>query len=316
VKILFLGTPEFALPCLLRLRGERHEIVGILTQPDRPAGRGKRMTPSPVKRWATSLGLPVLQPEKLKDPALFSSLQPLKADLFVVVAYGKILPPDMLRLPPQGCVNVHASLLPRYRGAAPIQRAIMAGELWTGITIMQMNEGMDTGPILLQAPHPILPSDDAGALHGRLALLAARTLSFALDEMRQGRLHPIDQPEEGVSYAPPVQKEEAHILWDRPAQTLLLQIRGLSPKPGAFAFYKGMRLKILKTRIGKGEMPPRPPGVVLAVDEEGIRVATGDSASLVLLKLQPEGGSLMQASEFARGHRLTAEDSFGGPAGC
>jgi methionyl-tRNA formyltransferase len=316
VKILFLGTPEFALPCLLRLGRERHQIVGILTQPDRPAGRGKRMTPSPVKRWGTSLGVPVLQPEKLKDPALLSSLQRLKADLFVVVAYGKILPPDMLRLPPQGCINVHASLLPKYRGAAPIQRAIMAGDLWTGITIMQMNEGMDTGPILLQAPHPILPSDDAGALHDRLALLAARTLSFAVDEMRLGRLHPVNQPPEGVSYAPPLRKEEAQILWDRPAQTLLLQIRGLSPKPGAFAFFKGRRLRILEARIGRAGMPNHPPGNVLGLEEGGIRLATGDSESLILLRLQPEGGSLMQASEFARGHSLTADDFFGGPADC
>lgn len=313
MKILFLGTPEFALPCLLRLRGEGYDILGALTQPDRPTGRGKRMTPSPVKRWAGSLGIPVLQPEKLKDPALLSSLQTLEADLFVVVAYGRILPPDMLRLPPQGCINIHASLLPRYRGAAPIQRAIMAGDLWTGITIMQMNEGLDTGPILLQAPHPILPSDDAGALHDRLALLAARTLSFALDQMRQGRLHPVDQPDEGVSYAPPLRKEEAQMLWDRPAQTLLLQVRALSPKPGAFAFYKGMRLKILKARIGKGQTPARPPGSVLDCEQGGIRVATGDSGSLVLLELQPEGGNPMQASAFARGQRLTTQDSFREP---
>jgi methionyl-tRNA formyltransferase len=272
------------------------------------------MMPSPVKRWASNRGLRVLQPERLKDSAFLSLLPTLQADLFVVVAYGKILPPELLRLPPQGCINVHASLLPKYRGAAPIQRAIMAGDLWTGITIMQMDEGMDTGPILLQAPHPILPSDDAGALHDRLALLAARTLSQALDEMCQRRIHPVEQPDEGVSYAPPLRKEEARILWDRPARALLLQIRALSPKPGAYTFYKAMRVKILKAKILKGDGPPRLPGAIVANEEEGVRVATGDSGSLLILELHPEGGRPMPPSEFFRGHRVTAEDFFGEPA--
>jgi methionyl-tRNA formyltransferase len=274
------------------------------------------MMPPPVKRWARNRGLQVLQPERLKDPALLSLLQTLRADLFVVVAYGKILPPEMLRLPPQGCMNVHASLLPKYRGAAPIQRAVMAGDAWTGITIMQMDEGMDTGPMLLQVPHPILPSDNAGALHDRLALLAARTLSQAFDYLQQGHLQPVDQPTDGVSHAPALRKEEARIIWDASPRALLLQVRALTPKPGAYTFFKGTRVKVLKAAIPAGETPPRPPGTVLTLEEKGIRVATGDSGSILLLEVQPEGGHLMQASEFARGQRLAGGDSLGEMTDC
>lgn len=311
MRVLFWGTPEFSLPCLHRLRAEGYEIAAVLTQPDRPSGRGKKMMPSPVKKWAQNYGLRVLQPENLKDPVLLSSLANLNADLYVVVAYGKILPPVLLHLPPLGCVNVHASLLPRYRGAAPIQRAIMAGEKLTGITIMRMDEGMDTGPILLQVPHPILPSDNGGALHDRLALLAARTLHEALEEWRHGRLHPVDQKEEETSYAPPLKKEEGLILWERPAPVLRHLIRALSPQPGAYTFWKGTRIKVLRAREEPDEGSALPPGTILAPGEEGIRVATG-SGSLSLLELQPEGRRLMDAAEFARGQRLSIGDCLGG----
>jgi len=311
VKILFMGTPEFALPCLQRLIGERYEIVAILTQPDRPAGRGKMLMAPRVKRWAQRIGLPVLQPESLTNPTLLSSLRGLNPDLGVVVAYGRILPSEMLHLPTQGCINVHASLLPRYRGAAPIQRTIMAGEKITGITIMQMDEGMDTGPVLLQVAHPILLSDNAGTLHDRLALVAARTLCQALERLRRGRLFPIDQRHEEATYAPPLKKEEGLILWERPVQLLHRLIRALSPHPGAYTFWKGRRIKILKAELTEDGAPDRPPGSILALEQEAIRVATG-SGSLLLLEIQPEGRRLMDAAEFARGQRLNVGDLFGG----
>ncbi|HEX9920827.1 MAG TPA: methionyl-tRNA formyltransferase [Candidatus Methylomirabilis sp.] len=313
MKILFMGTPEFALPCLCRLRGEGFEIVGVITQPDRPSGRGKKMMPPPVKRWAEREGLAVLQPDRLKDPALLSSLRSLNPDLAVVVAYGKILPPELLRLPPLGCINVHASLLPRYRGAAPIQRAIMAAEGLTGITIMQMDEGMDTGPILLQVPHPILPSDSGGTLHDRLALLAAQTLPRALEQLCQGQLRPVAQRDEEATYAPPLKKEESLIHWQWRAQALHHLIRALSPLPGAYTLWKGMRVKILRAGVQGDGGSSSPPGAVLALETDAIRVATG-SGSLLLLGLQLEGRRPMEAIEFARGQRLALGDAFGGPS--
>jgi len=310
MKILFMGTPEFALPCLLRLEREGYEMVAVLTQPDRPAGRGKMPTPPPVKRWAEKVGWPVLQPERLKDPSLLSSLRGLQPHLCVVVAYGKILPTELLHLPTQGCINVHASLLPKYRGAAPIQRALMAGEKMTGITIMQMDEGMDTGAILLQVPHPILPSDNAGSLHDRLALLAALTLAQALEGLREGRLHPVPQREEEATYAPPLRKEEGLIRWERPAQALHHLIRALSPQPGAYTFWKGRRIKTLKAKaMEDGDSLP-PPGSIVALESQAIRVATG-GGSLLLLEVQPEGRRSMHAGDFARGQRLKVGDFFG-----
>lgn len=314
MKILFMGTPEFSLPCLQRLIGEGHQVVGALTQPDRPAGRGRIVMPSPVKRWAQTYGVQVLQPGRLKDPALLSSIGELGPDLSVVVAYGRILPPALLYLPPLGSLNVHASLLPKYRGAAPIQRAIMAGDKITGVTIMQMDEGMDTGPILLQVPHPILPSDEAGTLHDRLALLGAQALGQALEKLHAGRLHPEDQLHPNATYAPPIQKEEGLIHWGRPAAELHNLIRALSPQPGAYTFCKGARIKILKAAPVEDEKPVQPPGAILGFEEEAIRLATG-SGSILVWELQPEGRRRMSAPEFARGQRLRVQDFFGGIPG-
>jgi methionyl-tRNA formyltransferase len=302
MKILFMGTPEFALPSLLRLRGDGHEVVAVLTQPDRPAGRGRALVSPPAKRWAERLGLPVFQPERLKDEALLASLRALGLDLGVTVAYGKILPPELLRLPPRGCINVHASLLPKYRGAAPIQRAIM-----------EMDEGMDTGPVLLQIRHPIFASDDAGTLHDRLSLLGAHALSVALEGLREGRLRPVAQQDEEATYAPPLRKEEGLILWEHPARELGHLIRALSPQPGAYTFWRGSRLKIRRAKVAEGDRSDRPPGSVLALEGAGIRVATGaGSGSLILLEVQPEGRRSMAGGEFARGQRMSPGDQFRG----
>ncbi|MDH7499383.1 MAG: methionyl-tRNA formyltransferase [candidate division NC10 bacterium] len=309
MKVLFMGTPSFALPCLLRLKREGYPIVAVLTRPDRPAGRGKLPTPPPVKSWAHRLDIPVRQPEKLKDPGLLSSLQALQPDLGVVVAYGKLLPSDLLYLPLRGCINVHASLLPRYRGAAPMQRALMAGEKITGITVLQMDEGMDTGPILLQAAHPILPSDNAGTLHDRLAILAPQILVQALEGLREGRLRPIPQREEEATYAPPLKNEEGFIRWERPAQALHHLIRALSPQPGAYCFWRGNRIKVLRAKVREERNLLPPPGSIVALESHLIGVATGGGI-LLLLEVQPEGKRSMHAGEFARGQRLQVGDSF------
>ena len=270
--------------------------------------------PSPVKKWAQAYGVKVLDPGQLKDPTLLSSIRELDPDLTVVVAYGRILPPALLYLPPLGSINVHASLLPQYRGAAPIQRAIMAGDQITGITIMEMDEGMDTGPILLQVPHPILPSDEAGRLHDRLALVGAQALGRALEELASGRLHPKDQVHSKATYAPPIRKEEGLIHWGRSTAELHNLIRALSPQPGAYTFHNGTRIKILRAAPGEDEISLPPPGAILGFEEEAIRASTG-SGSILLHELQSEGRRRMKASEFARGHRLRVEDFFGGNAG-
>jgi len=308
MRILFLGSPEFAIPSLLRLLGEGHKIVGIITQPDRCAGRGMLPTPPPVKRWGQRLGLPVSQPQNLREGSLLAALQALEPELGVVVAYGRLLPPDLLWLPARGCVNVHASLLPRYRGAAPIARAILAGEKMTGITIMQMEEGLDTGPILLQVGHPIYESDQAGSLHDRLALLGAEALGRALSEMERDNLHPVAQDHEQATYAPPLKKGEGVVAWERPAADLDRLIRAFSPRPGAYTSLGGRRVKILQARCGGGECGAAP-GTIIAVGAEGIRVATG-SGSLILLRVHPEGRRPQSAAEFARGQRIVPGDRF------
>ncbi len=294
MRLIFMGTPDFSVPALKALHAAGHEIACVYTRPPRPAGRGKRDRPAPVQVAAEALGLAVRHPASLKGAAEQAALAALEADLAVVVAYGLILPRPVLDAPRQGCLNIHASLLPRWRGAAPIQRAVMAGDAETGISIMRMEAGLDTGPVLLRAPTPIGAEDTAGDIHDRLAGLGAELIVAATG--RLGALPETAQPETGATYAEKVQKSEARIDWTRPAAEVDRQIRGLSPFPGAWCRADGERLKLLRSRLseGRGEPGERLGAAV---------IACGDGA-VEILELQREGRRPQPAAEALRGRGL------------
>lgn len=311
MKIVFAGTPAFAVPSLAALIEAGHEVCAVLTQPERPAGRGRRLVPSPVKQLATRHGLAVLQPATLEGFApILAGFGP---DAMVVIAYGSILPRAILALPRYGCINVHASLLPRWRGAAPIARAIEAGDAETGVTIMQMDEGLDTGPILLAARTPIADTDTAQTLHDRLAALGARTLLEALERLGRGSLVPQPQDETLACYARKLSKHEATIDWSQPAAVLHRKVRAFNPYPVAATVWRGKRLRLWEV----GPLAPGAagalPGTVLDADADGVRVATGEGV-LTITRLQLEGGKRLAAGDFLRGHRLVPGERLGGDA--
>lgn len=299
-RLVFMGTPAFAVPILRALIHSEDNVVAVVTQPDKPAGRGKKLSPPPVKVLAQKHGIPVLQPEKIKDPAFIEKLKDLAPDLIVVAAYGKILPKEILEIPPHGCLNVHASLLPKFRGAAPINWAIISGEKETGITIMLMDEGMDTGDILLQEAIPIGPEETAGELHDCLAELGARLVVEAIRGLKEGRIAPRKQPEEGVSYAPLLRKEDGLLDFSRPAHELAALIRGLDPWPSAYTYFRGKLLKLFRPQVISGETSAAP-GEIVSL-EDGLTIATGDGL-LQVKEVQPEGKKRMSAAEFVRGYR-------------
>ncbi len=292
MKIVFMGTPEFSVPVLDALAQAGHEVLCAYTQPPRPAGRGKKDRPSPVHARAEALGIPVRHPVSLKSEEAQAEFAALGADVAVVVAYGLLLPQAVLDAPVRGCLNIHASLLPRWRGAAPIHRAIMAGDSRTGVCIMQMEAGLDTGPVLLRAEIEIEPDETTGALHDRLSLLGADAIVLALGQVDD--LVPEVQPEDGVTYAAKIDKAEARVDWTRPAEEVDRLIRGLSPFPGAWVDWNGARLKLLGSRVTEGDGPP---GEVL---DDALRVACG-SGAVQLTRLQRAGKSAQDAQEFQRG---------------
>jgi len=298
-RLVFMGTPDFALPTLAALRAAGHEIACVYCQPPRPAGRGQKPRPSPVQAAAEDAGLPVRAPASLKDADAQAAFAALGADAAVVVAYGLILPAAILAAPRLGCLNLHASLLPRWRGAAPIQRAIMAGDPETGVSIMRMEEGLDTGPVLLTERVPIGPDATAGALHDRLADLGARLMVRALAGLASGTLTPVPQPAAGATYAAKIDKAETRLDWRRPAAELDRQIRGLSPAPGAWFQRDGGRVKLLAARP-LAESAGAAPGTVLA---DGATVACGAGA-LRLERVQPAGKGAMDAAAWLRGKPL------------
>ncbi|MFN3476442.1 MAG: methionyl-tRNA formyltransferase, partial [Candidatus Methylomirabilales bacterium] len=302
--------PEFAIPSLRKLV-EEHQVLAVVTQPDRPAGRGQKLTPPPVKLLAQDLGLPLLQPLTAKDEAFLAKVRELHPELIVVVAYGQFLPKELLSLPPRGSINLHPSLLPRYRGAAPIHWAIIRGETVTGVTVMLITQEMDAGPILLQREEPISPDDTAGTLQARLASLGALVLREALKLLEQGKLQPIPQDERLASYAPKLKAEDGLIPWGWGARQLYNLIRGLSPEPAAYTFFKGKRLKVLTSAVVAEEGEGDAPGTILKVEKDGLLVQAGRGA-LRLLTVQPEGKRIMTAPEFARGARLQPGDAFDG----
>jgi methionyl-tRNA formyltransferase len=302
VRIIFAGTPEFAATALEALLAAGHEIVLVLTQPDRPAGRGMVLQASAVKKVALEHGIPVSQPERLKDPATHEPIRAAcvegGAELMVVAAYGLILPQAVLDLPRRGCINIHASLLPRWRGAAPIQRAIEAGDAQTGITIMQVEAGLDSGPMLLAEAIAIDPEDSAGSLHDRLAVLGARLVVAAL--ARFDDLVPAAQPAAGVTYASKIDKAEARLDWSPSATVLARKLRAFNPFPGAVVMLAGEPVKAWRGDVVAGNGRP---GQVLAADATGIVVACGEGA-LRLTELQKPGGRRVTAADFLHGSAL------------
>ena len=299
MRLIFAGTPTFAVPTLAALRDAGHDVVAVYSQPPKPAGRGKALRESPVGAYAREHGLELRQPLTLKQEG--GAVAALGADAMIVVAYGLLLPEDVLRAPHLGCINVHASLLPRWRGAAPIQRAIEAGDPHTGISIMQMERGLDTGPVFVRAQTPIANTDTAGDLHDRLASLGARTLVTALGEIAAGRLPATAQPADGVMYAAKLTKAEALLDWNASALTLARRVRAFNPWPVAYTRWRDQPLRVWRATPGAQDVAAAP-GTVLACDK-GIAVAAGDGV-LTLTDVQLEGGRRMSAEEFLRGHRL------------
>ncbi len=299
-KVVFMGTPDFAVPALQKLI-ETQTVVGVVTQPDKPAGRGKKLRPSPVKAAAQSAGIPVYQPKSLRGEAAAAPLREWQPDVIVVAAFGQILRPRVLELPPHGCVNVHASLLPRWRGASPIQRAILAGDAETGVCLMQMDAGLDTGPVYVCRRTPIAPEDTAAALHDRLAQMGAELLGAHLDAIVDGRLAPTPQDDSQSTYAPMIKKEDGRLDWTQSAAELERRVRAMTPWPGAFTSWQGKMLKIKAAQIYTGSVPADQPGLVIERRSELI-VCTGDGG-LRLLAVQLAGKKTMSAADFQRGHQ-------------
>ncbi len=300
MRIAFLGSGAFAIPSFEALLGAGHEVVALFTQPDRHSGRGRRLLPPPLKPVALRHRVPVLQPPKIRDPEAVALLQGLSPEILVVVAYGQILPTAVIQAAPRGAVNVHASLLPRYRGAAPIQWAIVNGETTTGVTTMLIDQGLDTGPLLLSRAVPISPEETAAELEARLAPLGAQVLLETLDGLGSGALVPVAQEHAAATLAPLIRKAEGRIDWRQPAEVLERRVRGFQPWPGTTCRVSGRDLKILRARVSSQTGPA---GTVVQVDKGGLVVGCGDG-SLVLLQVQPESGRPMSGAAFAAGARV------------
>ncbi len=306
MNALFAGTPEFAARCLKGLLESRHRVTGVITQPDRAAGRGLALAPSPVKRLAAARGIQVVQPASLREAHSRAELESFRADVIVVAAYGLILPQPVLELSRYGAVNIHASLLPRWRGATPIQRALLAGDRETGISIMQMDSGLDTGPVLMQEKIPILEDDTTGTLHDRLAELGSKLIVQALDALEAGEVRATPQSAEGVTYAAKLGRGEARVDWRESAVSVNRRVRAFNPSPGADARVRGVELKIWRcaTVAGQGK-----PGEILSVGPHGLGVACGEGVLLVT-ELQRSGGKRLPATEFLRGFPLSEGERF------
>ncbi len=308
MRLVFMGTPMFAVLPLRALAAAGNDIAGVVTRIDKPSGRNRLLTQPPVKLAAQDAGFTVYQPRRVREQEFIESLRKLNPDVIVVSAYGQILPKDILFLPKYGCINIHASLLPAYRGAAPINWAIINGEPFTGITIMQMDEGMDTGAILLQERTPIDPHDTAGTLTEKMSQLGARMITSALPLLESGKLKPVEQNGSKATLAPILKKEDGIIDWKLPAHEIHNRVRGLSPWPGAYTFLDGKMIKIIESEAtsGTGE-----PGLLYGTERNTLAVGTG-SGLLRILSLQPAGKKPMPAGDFLRGYRGIAEKKFSG----
>ena len=316
MRIVFMGTPEFAVASLEALLRSPYDVVGVVTQPDRPKGRGQEVVASPVKLVAQRAQIPILQPLKMKDPGFVAALQAWQPEVIVVAAFGRILPKIILELPPRGCVNVHASLLPKYRGAGPIQWAVINGERETGITTMQMDEGMDTGAILLQEPVPIAPGDTAGTLSSKLAEVGGRLLLDTLRRLAAGDLAPRPQDHAQATMAPLLKKEDGVIDWTLPAVAIANRVRGLSPWPGAYTYRGPERWSLWKADAvepaASGTGQPAVPGTLLASGKDALLVQTG-SGVLRITEFQPANSRRMSVAQYLAGHTLESGLRLGPP---
>ena len=306
-RVIFMGTPEFACPTLQKLIDRGEHVVAVVTQPDRPKGRGQKMMLPPVKELALKHGIPVHQPLKVRDPGVIEQLRSLHPDLIVVVAFGQILPKALLEIPPQGCINVHASLLPRYRGAAPLNWCLINGESETGVTTMLMDVGLDTGPMLLKRTTPIDQDEDIVSLHDRMSIMGAELLAETLDGLAAGSIVPQPQDDTQSCYAPLLKKEDGQVNWCRDARTIHNQVRGLLVWPGAYTVLDGQVLKMYRTRVGTASGLP---GQVLRADKKGLEVAclTG---SLVIEEMQLAGKKRLDAACFLAGFSISAGTLLG-----
>lgn len=312
LRIVFFGTPDFAVPTLRRLLASHHRVCGVVTQPDRPRGRGHHVSESPVKALAREHGLPVLQPDRLRDPAVAATLREWQPDLGVVAAYGKIIPEDLLGLPRFGMINVHASLLPKYRGAAPVHRAVIDGERETGVTIMRVEKMLDAGPMFAKVSRPIGRDESSDIVERDLAEMGADLLITVVDQIAAGTAREELQDFMMCSYAPRLTKEEGLIDWALPASFIHNRVRGLYPWPHAYTYLDGARLIVLKAQI-EPEATDAFPGTVVDVTSDAIHVATGHGGRLGIYRLQAEGRRPMDAREFLAGHRVARGARFGGP---
>jgi len=309
LRVVFMGTPDFAVPCLEMLVQENYDIVAVVTQPDRPKGRGQKLMPSPIKECALSNGLTVLQPEKIKTPAFEEQLASLKPDIIIVVAFGQILSKNILELPPLGCINVHASLLPKYRGAAPLHWAVINGETVTGITTMFMDVGLDTGDMILKAEVAIGKDETTGEIHDKLKLLGAKVLKDTIKLLGQNKVPRIPQDHNAATYAPLLTRNIERIDWQRPAHEIHNLVRGLNPWPGAYCYYRNKILKIWRTKIHDAEIVTSRPGRINKIMPEGIIIETGLGA-LEIVEVQPESKRRMAAWDCASGYCINVGETL------
>lgn len=307
MRVVFMGTPDFAVPCLKRLLEDGHQVPLVVTQSDKPKGRGHQLAPPPVKAFTLTCGIEVYQPKSLKNEEAAAKIAAAEPQVIVVVAYGKLLPQAVLDLPPMGCINVHASLLPRYRGAAPIQWAVLNGETESGVTTMLMEAGLDTGDMLLTSRCPIPEEMTAGELHDRLSADGAELLSRTLKELEAGTLHPIKQNDEESCYAPMLDKSLSPLDWSKTAGQLHNQVRGLNSWPSATTRFEGKTLKIHRSRVG--EPGDAPAGTIVKLDP--LTIACGGGTTLVLLEVQGEGAKRMATADFLRGHPMKVGTRLG-----
>ena len=309
--VVFLGTPQFAVPTLRRLLDSAHSVAGVITQPDRPRGRGQKITHAPVKALALERGIPVYQPERLKPPEVADALRAWRADLGVVAAYGRIIPEHLLTIPRFGMINVHASLLPKYRGAAPVHRAVINGDSQTGVTIMRVVKELDAGGMLAKLTRPIAPDETSDVVETALADRGAELLVTVVDQLASGTAREEPQDKTQATYAPRLTKEEGLIDWTQSASQIHNRVRGLYPWPHAYTFFKGTRLIVLRSVVAtrNESAAATNPGTITGVTSEAIHVATGDGA-LAILDVQPEGRRAMRAHDFLLGHRLATGETF------
>lgn len=304
LRIVFFGTPAFAVPTLDALLASEHEVVGVVTQPDRPRGRGQQVTESPVKERARIAGVPILQPTKLKDPEFLDAVRAWRADLGVVAAYGRLLPQALLDIPSRGLINVHASLLPAWRGASPIQRAVLNGDAVTGVTIMRVVLALDSGAMLARVEVPIAPDDTSGSLEARLAIAGASLLRDVVDRMGRGETI-VETPQDDAlaTLAPKIEKADGVIDWSKPARVLDWHVRGMQPWPGAYTFVDGQRLMVREATVDARPAGDAEPGALVAADGDALVFACGEGTTLRVQRVQPEGKRVMTAREWRLGRR-------------